>query len=145
MGTLQKSITINMPADKLHKYMKNPTNWSHWYANLSEAEKITGEGEAGTIVESKYSVLGVSMPITTEVLESTVNVWRGKISGAITSEQSFELVPRENGTEINMKSEYSIPSGVFGKVADKLVVEKIIEHSIDHTLENLKLICESMK
>jgi len=45
-------------------------------------------------------------------------------------------------TEVTAEVDYKIP-GVLGKVADDLVVERIQERAIEHTLANLELLCEA--
>ncbi len=38
--------------------------------------------------------------------------------------------------------DYTLPGAVLGRIANRLVVERMQERSIEQTLENLKLLCE---
>ena len=67
MTTFKKSIFIDAPLEKVYQYTMNPENWSHFYNGLSEAESISGKGEVGTIVKTKFSMLGMHFPVTITV------------------------------------------------------------------------------
>jgi hypothetical protein len=38
--------------------------------------------------------------------------------------------------------EYTVPGKASGKIADRLILERTQEHSLEQALENLKLLCE---
>ncbi len=148
MSSLRESIFINAPLGKVAGYGMDPKEWAHWYAHLSEPIKLTGDGEAGTVGEFKYTILGVHLPMTVEVKEcshgSDKHVWKGTFEGPLSGTQTFTYLDKDGGTEVVADIEYDMPENIIGKVANLLVVEKIQENATIATLKNLKAICESM-
>lgn len=51
MAHLKKSILIHGPVEQVYALGRDPKRWATWYIGLSEPEKMTGEGEVGTVVE----------------------------------------------------------------------------------------------
>ena len=147
MSVIKKSIIIDRPIEKVYKFATNPTKWYQWYFGLSEPENLVGNGEAGTKMDIKYTILGIHLPVKCEVIENTEKgdcyVWKGKILGAIESNQTWTYVPDENSTEVMIDMEYEVSESVLGKLADALIVEKIQENAMEQTLKNLKLVCEA--
>jgi len=37
---------------------------------------------------------------------------------------------------------YTVPGKALGKIADRLIIERMQERGLEQTLENLKLLCE---
>lgn len=146
MSFIKKSIVIDRPADKVYKFATDPARWFQWYVGLSEPENISGFGDAGTKIEMKYTIIGMNLSLKCEVVENTEKgdcyVWKGRITGAIDSFQTWTYAPYEDKTEVIIDIEYEVPVSLLDKIADTLV-EKIQENAMEQTLKNLKLICES--
>jgi hypothetical protein len=147
MSKGKRSILINAPFDKVAEYGKNPKEWAHWYANLSEPKKLVGDGEAGTVAEFTYSMLGMHLPMTVEVKECSSTpdkqVWVGTFTGPLSGTQTVTYLAKDNGTEVNIEIDYTVPGSILGKIADLVVIEKIQENATIATLESLKVICEA--
>lgn len=147
MTVFKKSIFINAPLDEVYLYTINPENWSQFYNGLSEAERIKGDGEVGTIVKTKYSMLGIHFPVKIEVTECEMTSkgakWSGNMTGSFPSKQTSIYVPKDGGTELTFEIDSSgTPDNLFGKIIDKIVTDKMEENSAMHSLENIKAICE---
>ncbi len=147
MWTIRKSIVIDRPVKEVFNYASNPTYWYQWYAGLSEPENLKGKGEVGTTVEMKYALLGMNLPISLEVIENSSEgnsrFWNGQITGALNSKQSWTYNAEGTGTEVKFNMEYELPGNVLGKVANKLIVKKLMDNSAEQTMKNLKDICET--
>lgn len=148
MSNLKVSNFINAPLEKVSEYAMNPKEWEHWYAHLSGPEKLNGNGDAGTVGEFKYTLLGIHLPMTVKVKECTLSpekhVWIGTFAGPLYGTQTFTYMPKNGGTEVTAEIEYTVPGSIFGKIANILVIEKIQENATIATLANLKAICEAM-
>jgi len=147
MTVFKKNIFINAPLEEVYQYTINPENWSHFYNGLSEAESIKGDGEVGTIVKTKYSMLGIHFPVTIEVTAcdrtSKDAKWSSEMTGGFPSKQTSIYVPKDNGTQLTFEIDSGgTPNNLFGKIIGKLVTDKMEENSAMHTLENIKAICE---
>ena len=147
MSFIKKSIVIDRPTEKVYKFATDPTKWYQWYVGLSEPENLVGNGETGTKMDIKYTILGIHLPVKCEVVENTEKgdcyVWKGKIMGAIDSNQTWTYVPDEESCEVMIDIEYAVPGSVLVKLADAHIVERIQENAMEQTLKNLKLVCEA--
>lgn len=149
MAHIEKSLTIDAPIDRVYGLARDPRRWHTWWPNLTEGELVKGEGEAGTVVEHAYRLLGIPIDVTTRVLEDhregDTARWRGAIDGPLDGEQtwSYRSVAGGRATEVTAQVDYTVPGKVLGPAVDRLVVERIQEHAVEHTLANLKLLCEA--
>ena len=147
MAHIKKTIFINAGLEKVYSVARDPKQWSTWFAGLTEPDKVTGNGEVGTIVEAKYLMGGTQFPVTTRVVEDKLSQdeanWKGKIEGPLSGEQTWTYRAREGKTEVTVDVEYTVPGSALGKIADRLIIEKMQERSTDLTLENLKSLCET--
>jgi uncharacterized membrane protein len=57
-------------------------------------------------------------------------------------EYVLRLSPIPSGTEVVAETEYELPAGIFGKVADKLFIERAVERDLRHSIENFKALVE---
>jgi coenzyme Q-binding protein COQ10 len=146
MAHLKKSILIHASVEKVYGVARDPNRWPAWYVGMGGIEKLTGAGEAGTVAEFGYMMGGMRFPVSTEVLEDHVGPegarWKGKIGGPLAGEQTWTYTPKNGDTEVTADLEYTVPGKALGKIADRLIVERTQERSLEQTLENLKLLCE---
>ncbi|HYA88599.1 MAG TPA: SRPBCC family protein [Nitrospirota bacterium] len=146
MAHLKKNRLIYAPIEKVYAFARNPMNWATWYVGLSEPEKVTGGGEVGTSVEHSYLLAGIRFPVTTRVLEDSSGAegcrWRGLIEGPLEGEQTWNYRPQSGGTEVTFEIQYTVPGKALGKFVDRLIIERMVEHNAELTMENLKMMCE---
>lgn len=147
MAHLKKSILIHAPVETVYALARDPNRWATYYVGLSEPGKVTGEGEVGTVVEHSYLMAGMRFPVTTEVLEDHIGPegarWKGKIGGPLAGEHTWTYAPKEGNTEVTADIEYTVPGTALGRIADRLIIERMQERSLEQTLENLRLLCEA--
>ncbi|MEZ0481077.1 SRPBCC family protein [Planococcus sp. SSTMD024] len=146
MWNIKKSVYIDRPIDEVYHHGIDPTRWFQWYVGLSEPENLVGQGETGTTMNMKYTMLGMHMPIELEVVETGKDgdgyLWKGTVKGAITSDQLWKYVPEGKGVEIFLDMNYELPGKLVGKVANKLIIQKLMNNSMEQTLNNFKAVCE---
>ncbi|WP_416144214.1 SRPBCC family protein [Planococcus koreensis] len=147
MWNLKKVIYIDRRVEEVHQFATNPKLWYQWYAGLSEAENLLGTGGKGTSLDLKYSFLGRYLALHVLVEENApVNdgyIWRCLISGAIDATQTWSYLPAEEGTVVQFEMDYELHGSVLGIVANKFYVKKLMNNSVEQTLQNLKDISES--
>ncbi|MDS8771846.1 hypothetical protein RLL94_00580, partial [Streptococcus pneumoniae] len=68
MALAHQSIFIQAPIDEVFQFAKKPGNWTSFYNHLSKPERIEGTGEAGTEVETVFSIVGLRFPVTINVI-----------------------------------------------------------------------------
>ena len=147
MWNIKKSIYVDRPVEDVYQYGIDPTHWYQWYVGLSEPENFVGDGEAGTTFDMKYTMLGMHMPVSIEVLEKSKDgdryTWKGSVRGAIQAESFWTYTAKGEGTEISADMDYELPGKLIGKVANTLIIKKLMDNSMEQTLNNLKAVCET--
>ena len=147
MAHVKKSILIHAPVEKVYAVARDPSRWPSWYDGMGEIEKLTGDGGVGTIVEVSYTMAGMRFPVTIKVLEDHIDPegarWSGKIEGPLAGEATWTYVPKNGDTAVTTDIEYTVPGKALGKIANKLIVERTQERSLEQTQENLKMLCEA--
>jgi carbon monoxide dehydrogenase subunit G len=147
MAQLNKSILIHAPVEKVYALARDPHRWSTWFVGMEEIDKLTGEGEVGTVAEFGYMMAGMRFPVTVEVMETHMGPeggrWKGKIGGPLAGEQTWIYTPKGDDTEVAVDMEYTVPGKALGKIVDRLIIERTQERAADQTMENLKRLCEA--
>jgi uncharacterized membrane protein len=147
MAHLKQRIIIRAPVEKVYAFARDPLRWATFWVGLSEPEELTGRGEVGTVVKHSYLMAGVRFPVTSRVLEDYFGPeggrWKGSIEGPLAGKQTWTYTPQADGTEVAVDIEYTVPGSALGKIADRLVIERMQERALEQTLENLKMLCEA--
>lgn len=147
MAHIHKMTVVDAPIEKVIAFARDPHHWNDWYANLREPEEIKGDGGPGTVVKHHYHMVGISFPVTSEVLEQKQGPkeanHRLKFEGPLAGTQEFRYKAMGDKTEVTIDIDYTIPGKVLGRIADNLLVERMQEKAMEHTLENLKIMCEA--
>ena len=137
MPTINNSIHINAPVEKVFAYMTEPTNLPEWMVSLLEVTGVTGSG-VGLNYQWKYKMIGIPLQgqtMFTEFVASEGVVTESK--GGVASTFTFTFAPHEGGTTLDLKVEYTIPIPVLGKLAERLVLKRN-EREASMWLENVK-------
>jgi carbon monoxide dehydrogenase subunit G len=137
MPTINNSINISAPVEKVFAYLSDPRNSPEWLGSLSEVTDVTGSG-VGQHYHWKYNMLGVPLRGETTVSEHVPNerrVTEGK--GGVTSTWTFTFAPHEGGTKLDVELDYTIPVPVLGKLAEKLVLKRN-QREAQMSMENIK-------
>lgn len=147
MAHIEKTTLIHAPIEKVYAFARDPNHWSDWWVGLSEAENITGTGEAGTVVRHHYKLAGISFPVTSRVLEDRPGpkeaYWKGTFAGLLSGQHEWTSKAMGEATEVTVKIDYTVPGKALGRFADRLLIERLQEKAMEHTLENMKVMCES--
>ncbi len=124
MPTINDSININAPVEKVFAYVTDPTNLAEWMVSISDVTDLTGSG-VGQHFQWKYRMAGIPLHGETTVGEHVPNErWVTDSEGGITSTFAFTFAPHESGTKLDVEVEYTIPVPVLGKLAEKLVLKR---------------------
>jgi uncharacterized membrane protein len=137
MPTINNSIHINAPVEKVFAYVANPMNLPQWMVSLSEVKDVTGSG-VGQHHHWTYRMIGIPLRGETTISESVPNErWVADSKGGATSVFTFTFATHEGGTKLNVDIDYTIPIPVLGKLAEKLVLKRN-QRDMDMSMENLK-------
>lgn len=150
MPVIKNSVYIEAPVDKVLLYKNDPANMIQYRANASDYQNISGTGEVGTSCDLKLLMLGMYIPMKLEVIEDSKTADGGStkykmsdLKAGVVYYETDLCQRKDNGTEVTIEFEYTIQNNSVAKIADKLIVEKLMTVTIAHSLDNLKIICEA--
>jgi len=93
-------------------------------------------------------MMGVRMRLVYRTVEERHNAdgstdWRWEYGGGMSGWLTCHHQATEGGVEAITEFDYSPPGGWFGRLADRLFLEKRVRRDFEESLENLKLLAEA--
>jgi hypothetical protein len=148
MAHLKHTLFINAPVDTINAIVKDPHRWPEFWVGMSEPIRVFGDGGPGTKAEFSQEMMGWRLRVIDRTVEERHNAdgstdWRWQFEGSTFGWLTCHHEPRDEGTEITTDFDYSLPGSVFGKAADRLLIEKRSRRDFEDSLENLKLLAEA--
>jgi hypothetical protein len=149
MAHIRRKTVVHAPFHEAvpSAIQSSPDAWPEWYVGLSAPTRVSGGGEVGTVSEHTFLLAGRQFPITHEVVESTNDGftahWKGTFTGSLEGWHRWTYHPVDGHTEVEVEHEYALPGGPLGKIADAVMVERMIARMLEQSLENLKMMMEA--
>jgi uncharacterized protein YndB with AHSA1/START domain len=143
MAMVQRNVQIKASPQETMALLSDASRWPDWYPGMTQISITAPFPEEGGKVVFKVRSAGISMPITETVLEyqpGKLQVFR--MEGLLSGRARWELIPEGDGTRLTTTFEYTLPGGVFGKIADSLIVERMNAKSLEQGLQNFKALVE---
>ena len=138
MATVNKSITINAPTEKVFEYIIEPTNMLEIWPSVIETKDIQPLPNGGTKFRWVYKMAGMRFEGTSEDTEVVPNQRIVSINkGGIESEIIWEFQPEGEATKVTTKTDYTVPIPLIGKLAEAFIVKQN-ENEGETVLANLK-------
>ena len=149
MAHLKQTTFIQVPVDALNDIVRDPHRWPEFMVGLSGPVRVFGDGSPGTKAEFVQSMMGMQLRVVDRTVEERHNEdgstdWRWEFEGSTWGWITCHHEPRDGGTEATTDYDYALPGSVLGKVADRLLIEKRVRRDFEDSLENLKLLAESI-
>ena len=144
MAKVERSILIHAPGEKIDEITSDGSRLPEWYAGVEHAEPDEVFPNSGGKLVTTYKSGGAKFELTqtvTERVEGESATYQ--MEGMITGTNKWVFSPQGDGILVTATFEYEMAGGVLGKVADKLVVEKMNTENLEKSLENLKKLAES--
>jgi uncharacterized membrane protein len=143
VATVERSILINAPTDAIDAIALDGNRLSEWYVGIERVTPDELYPEVGGHVSLVYKATAVTFNLTLTVQELA----RGhhisyRMAGMMVGTQQWSYSPEGGQTRLTALVEYDMPGGALGKIADKLVVERINAGNLEESLENLKALVE---
>jgi carbon monoxide dehydrogenase subunit G len=143
MAIVQRSVQIKASPQQTMALLSDASRWPDWYPGMTELSIAAPFPEKGGKVTFKVKSAGMSIPVT----ETVVDYQPGKLQllqmeGMLSGRARWELTPEVDGTRLTTTFDYALPAGVFGKIADALMVRRMNEKSLEQGLDNFKALLE---
>ena len=143
MAIVQRTVQIKASPQETMALLSDASRWPDWYPGMTELSITAPFPEKGGKVAFKAKSAGLSMPVT----ETVIDYQPGKLQlfqmeGALSGRARWELSPEGDGTLLTTTFDYELPGGVFGKIADALIVKRMNAKSLEEALHDFKALVE---
>ena len=140
---VEKTVTINKPADELYRYWHNFENLPTFMKHLKSV-KVHDQKRSHWIANAP---LGNSVEWDAEILEDRENefISWASVEGADVDNSGFvrfQKAPGDRGTEVKIVLEYNPPGGILGATVAKLFGEEP-KQQIGDELRRFKMLMEA--
>jgi carbon monoxide dehydrogenase subunit G len=143
MAIVQRNVQITASPQETMALLSDASRWPDWYPGMTEIESAAPFPGEGGKVAFKVKSAGISMSITETVLEyQPGKLQLLQMEGMLSGRARWELAAEGNGTRLTTTFDYALPGGVFGKIADALVVKRMNTKSLAEALNNFKALVE---
>jgi uncharacterized membrane protein len=135
---ISKSITINVPVEKVFSYMAILTNLPEIWPNLKTMREVRCHVGIVAGYEWKYIMTGMPFGGEAKISESIPNrrlVIKNKEGIPCTFVLTYQ--PIDGSTNLSVEVEYSVPNELL-KEYDEPFVASLIEYEAEDVLTNLK-------
>lgn len=143
MARLEKSIIINAPWEKVDAIANDGHRTPEWYEGVESTTVDDVYPQVGGVAHQVYKAGGISFNVkmTVESYEKGKHLHL-RMDGMIDGTQQWMIEPQGNSTKLTVVFDYDVPGGGLGKIADKLIIERVNSANLDKSLENLKKLAE---
>jgi uncharacterized protein YndB with AHSA1/START domain len=147
MTNVRLTTHFDAPIERVFDLATDYSRYPEWNVSYADIKQVTGPvDKVGTKIHSVMKILGRKMEGWGEVVEVDRPRYlkiagTGLEGGKLTYSQRLTSVG--TGTDLEFDSEYELPAGILGHIADKLFVEKAVERDLHHTMENFKALVEA--
>jgi hypothetical protein len=143
MAIVQRNVQINASPQETMALLSDASGWPDWYPGMTDIDIAAPFPEEGGKVAFKVKSAGISMPITETVLDyQPGKLQLLQMEGMLSGRARWELTPEDDATRLTTTFDYALPGGVFGKIADALIVRRMNAKSLEEALQSLKAIVE---
>ena len=138
MATVNKSIPISAPVEKVFEYINTPTNLPEIWPSMIDAKDIQRLSNGGNKFRWVYKMAGMRFEGISEDIDVVPHQQVvSKTEGGLESTVTWALQPEGEGTKVTFQAEYKVPIPLLGKLAEAIIV-KLNEHEAEVLLANLK-------
>jgi hypothetical protein len=144
MAIVQRDVQIKASPQETGALLSDASRWPEWYPGTTVLDVAAPFPEVGGKVAFKLKQAGMSMSITETVLDyQPGKLALLQIDGMISGRARWEMIPDGEGTRLTATYEYAPPGGVFGKIADALIVKRVNAKGLEEGLRNFKALVEA--
>ena len=143
MAIVQRNVLLHASPHEVMARLSDASRWPDWYPGMTEMNVTAPFPEEGGKVAFKVKSAGISMPISETVLDyqpDKLQVFQ--MEGMLSGRARWELTPEGDHTRLTTTFDYALPGGVFGRLADALIVQRMNAKSLEEALGNLKALVE---
>ena len=143
MAIVQRNVQGKAQPQEAMALLSDASRWPDFNPSMTVIKITAPFPEEGGKVAFKVKSAGISMPITETVLDyQPGKLQLFQMDGMLSGRARWELTPQGDGTRLTTTFDYVLPGGVFGKIADALIVRRLNAKSVEKGLHNFKALVE---
>lgn len=147
MPHIQRSFYTRTQVEYVFNYIINPDNLPVWNCNLVSIKNQSGPVATGTSWIQVFKLYGRTTELPCRVLEYEPPfrfISEATLPLGVRLLLSFELEPQGSGTKTTYTANYTLPGGLLGRFADKLL-ESRARRDAAQNIAKLKAILQKGK
>jgi uncharacterized protein YndB with AHSA1/START domain len=143
MAIVQRTVQIRASPQETMARLSDASRWPDWYPGMTEINIAAPFPEEGGKVAFKAKSAGMSIPITETVLDyQPGKLQLLQMEGMLSGRARWELTAEDDGTRLTTTLDYALAAGLFGKIADALIVKRMNGRGLEEALNNFKALVE---
>jgi len=143
MAIVQRNVLIKASPQQTMALLSDASRWPEWYPGMTEVNVAAPFPEQGGSVAFKVKSAGLSLAITETVLDyQPGKLQLLQMDGMLSGRARWELTPEGGGTRLTTTFDYTLPGGVFGRIADALIAKRMNDKNLEQALHNFKGLVE---
>ena len=144
MATVEQSIVIQAPVEKVFGYASVPSHLPEFWPSMVEVKDVQPLANGGHRFNWVYKMAGMRFDGTSEDVEYVHNQQMvQKSRGGIEATITWTFLSEAGGSRVTFQGDYAVPVPLIGRLAEAVIV-KVNEHEAESLLANLKARMESM-
>jgi uncharacterized membrane protein len=143
MANVQRSVEVKASPEATMALLSDASRWPEWYPGMTEIHVADPFPDKGGTATFRVKSAGISMQITETVLDyQPGKLQLLQMEGMLSGQARWELTPKGDETTLTTTFDYVLPGGVFGRIADALIVQRMNTKSLEDALRNFKALVE---
>jgi carbon monoxide dehydrogenase subunit G len=145
MPVIHKSMVISRPADRVFTILEDPHTLPQYAPGVSGVSEVQqSERRIGDTFKVAYEVVGIKFPLkfTTVEFDRPSKIVT-HMDGGMRGTYNWSLQSQGSNTAVDVDLDYQVRGGIFGKMMNGLLVERMNDKNVEQMLENLKSLAES--
>jgi len=145
MATIQRDIEIQAGPEQVFEELINWGRLSHWSTVTVEHSGPDRCSAVGEEFDQKIRVAGVPLQTHWRVAEfdaPRLVAYEVTATGGARMSMRQSVAPSGGGSRVVLDLDYDLPGGFLGEALDRAFVERRNEREVEHSLQNLKDLCE---
>ena len=143
MPKVERAAYFDLPPRGLQKYLSTPANTGEWLVGFAPgSDPLPAEpATLGTSFNAVFSMAGVTFDVTITYVEHEDGVYDVlRTEGGVSSTHTWRYEPEGGGTRVTATIEYEVPGSALGRIADRLIVERLNAKNLEQSLDNAKTV-----
>jgi uncharacterized protein YndB with AHSA1/START domain len=143
MAIVQRTVQIRASQQEIMARLSDASRWPDWYPGMTELNIAAPFPEKGGRVAFKVKSAGMFIPVTETVLDNQPGELQLlQMEGMLSGRARWELTAEDDGTRLTTTLDYALAAGLFGKIADALIVKRMNGRGLEEALNNFKALVE---